>query len=97
MKLDYTDIIKGPLISEKSTEQKDKNRMLCFKVHVDANKISIKKAVETLFNTSVESVQTAKFLGKIKKQGKSSGRRPSWKKAYVKLTKDANKVEYFEV
>jgi large subunit ribosomal protein L23 len=97
MRLEATDIIKGPLISEKSTDLKEKSKVLCFKVHVKANKISIKRAVEEIFNTKVKKVRTSNFAGKIKRHGKYTGRRVSWKKAYVTLTEDAKNIEYFEV
>ena len=97
MKLKYTDIIIGPLVTEKSTDLKEKGRTLCFKVHKNSNKIVIKKAVEKLFNTQVESVRVMNFKGKTKRFGRYTGQRPSWKKAYIKLKKDAKMVEYFEV
>jgi large subunit ribosomal protein L23 len=97
MNLTYTDIIIAPLVTEKSTDLKEKERLLCFKVHKNANKISIKKAVEELFKTEVDSVRVVNFKGKVKRYGRYSGRRPSWKKAYVKLKKDAKMIEYFEV
>jgi large subunit ribosomal protein L23 len=97
MNLTYTDIIITPLVTEKSTDLKEKERLLCFKVHKKANKISIKKAVEELFKTEVDSVRVVNFRGKVKRYGRYSGRRPSWKKAYVKLKKNAKMIEYFEV
>jgi large subunit ribosomal protein L23 len=97
MNLKYTDIIIAPLVTEKSTDLKDQERMLCFKVHKDSNKIVVKKAVEELFKTQVESVRIMNFRGKLKRFGRYTGRRPSWKKAYVKLKKDAKMIEYFEV
>lgn len=97
MNLKNTDIIIEPLVTEKSTDLKEQERLLCFKVHRDSNKITIKKAVEELFKTQVESVRVLNFQGKEKRYGRYTGRRASWKKAYVKLKKDAKKVEYFEV
>ena len=97
MKLGNTDIIVAPFITEKSTDLKDRERMLCFKVHRNANKIMIKKAVEELFKTQVESVQVMNFSGKEKRFGRFTGKRSSWKKAYVKLKPNAKMIEYFEV
>ena len=97
MKLTYADIIIAPLVTEKSTDLKYRDRMLCFKVHNNANKISVKKAVEELFKTQVEWVKVLNYKGKLKRYGRYTGRRPSWKKAYVKLKKDAKMIEYFEV
>jgi large subunit ribosomal protein L23 len=97
MKLANTDIIIQPLISEKSTDLKDSNKVLCFKVHRKANKITIKKAVEEIFKTTVKDVRTTNYQGKTKRHGRYIGKRPAWKKAYVTLTDDAKPVEYFEV
>lgn len=97
MRLGNTNIIIAPFITEKSTDLKDRERLLCFKVHRDANKIMIKKAVEELFETQVEWVRVMNFTGKEKRFGRFTGKRPSWKKAYIKLKKDAKMIEYFEV
>jgi large subunit ribosomal protein L23 len=97
MNLKNTDIIIAPFVTEKSTDLKEKERLLCFKVHRDSNKINIKKAVEELFKTKVEWVRVLNFKGKKKRYGRYTGTRPSWKKAYVKLEKDAKMTEYFEV
>jgi len=79
MKRKAADIIVSPLVTEKSTDLKDKERLLCFKVHRDANKIEIKKAVEELFKTRVEYVRVLNYKGKMKRFGRfrpfsSSGR-----------------------
>ena len=97
MRLHNTDIIIAPFITEKSTDLKDREQCLCFKVHRDANKIMIKKAVEELFKTEVKEVRVMNFNGKEKRFGRYSGKRPSWKKAYIKLKKDVKMIEYFEV
>lgn len=97
MKLEYADLILAPLITEKSTMLKDSKRLLCFKVHRDANKIMVKKAVEELFKTKVESVRILNFQGKEKRHGRYLGRRADWKKAYVKLSPEAKMIEYVEV
>ena len=97
MKLKTTDIIVAPLVTEKSTDLKDQQRLLCFKVHRDSNKIEIKKAVEELFKTQVEWVRVLNFKGKQKRFGRFTGKRSDWKKAYVKLKEDAKMVEYVEV
>lgn len=97
MKLDYTDVIVSPMITEKSTDLKESQRLLCFKVNKHSNKIMVKKAVEELFKTKVEWVRILNYQGKEKRFGRYTGKRPSWKKAYVKLKKDAKMIEYFEV
>ena len=97
MKLEYAEMILAPLVTEKSTTLKETRRLLCFKVHRDANKIMVKKAVEELFKTKVESVRILNFQGKEKRHGRYLGRRADWKKAYVKLSPEAKMIEYVEV
>lgn len=97
MKLEYGEMILAPIVTEKSTNLKDAKRLLCFKVHRDANKIMVKRAVEELFKTKVESVRILNFHGKEKRHGRYVGHKPDWKKAYVKLSPEAKMVEYIEV
>ena len=97
MKLEYAEMILAPLVTEKSTALKDKQRLLCFKVHRQANKIMVKQAVEELFKTQVEWVRSLNFQGKEKRHGRYVGRRADWKKAYVKLSPEAKMIEYVEV
>lgn len=89
-------VIRRPLITEKSTMLKETRHSLAFEVHRDATKPEIKKAVETLFNVKVEAVRVVNMHGKVKRQGRYSGRRPDWKKAYVVLKKGEKMVEFFE-
>jgi len=88
------DVLKLPVITEKSTYVKDNLRTLTFKVARDANKHEVKEAVEKVFKVKVESVRTAIFHGKIRRQGRFSGRRPDWKKAYVTLKEGEKMVEF---
>lgn len=67
-----------------------------FAVDKKATKSEVKRAIESIFGVKVEKVNTMNMLGKIKRQGMNSGRRPSWKKAIVKLTDDSKKIEFFE-
>ncbi len=90
------DVIRRPLLTEKSTLLKESQQTLVFEVHRDATKPEIKKAVETLFDTKVADVRVARVHGKVKRQGRYSGRRPDWKKAFVVLKKGAKMVEFFE-
>jgi large subunit ribosomal protein L23 len=90
-------VLKLPLITEKSTFQKEKNRTLTFKVARDANKIEIKAAVEKIFKVKVAGVRTATFHGKVRRQGRFSGQRPDWKKAYVTLKKGEKMFEFSEM
>jgi len=85
-----------PVITEKSTFIKDTQRTLTFKVLRNANKIEIKDAVEAIFKRKVESVRTANFHGKKRRQGRYVGRRPDWKKAYVTLKEGEKMIEFSE-
>ena len=89
-------VIRRPLITEKSTLLKETQRTLVFEVHRDATKPEIKKAVEALFDTKVADVRVARVHGKVKRQGRHSGRRPDWKKAFVVLKKGEKMVEFFD-
>jgi large subunit ribosomal protein L23 len=92
-------ILRKPIITEKSVDLKDASRTLCFQVVRDANKNEIKQAVEEMFvelRDKIESVHTASFRGKLRRRGWTSGRRPDWKKAYVKLKEGTRVPEYAE-
>ncbi len=92
------DILRYPHVTEKSTLRKEQSdgRVIAFQVRKSANKQRIKEAVEQIFEVKVEKVRTANFLGKIKRQGQTSGRRPGWKKAYVTLKPGQKSIEFFE-
>jgi large subunit ribosomal protein L23 len=90
------EVLRRPLITEKSTNLKDTQRTLGFEVHRDATKPEIKKAVEALFGVKVQEVRVANVHGKVKRQGRFVGKRPDWKKAYVVLKKGEKMVEFFE-
>jgi len=94
MKSPY-DIIIKPVLSEKSYDEMA-DKKYTFLVHPKANKTEIKKAIEEIFDVKVERVNTLRQLGKIKRMGVHSGRKPSFKKAYVKLTADSKEIEFFE-
>jgi len=80
-----TDVIRRPLITEKTTIIREDGRTLVFEVAKGANKIDIKRAVEVLLGSKVSDVRTSLAHGKVKRQGRFSGRRSDWKKAYVTL------------
>jgi large subunit ribosomal protein L23 len=80
-----TAIIRRPLITEKTTILREDGRTIVFEVARDANKIDVRRAVEHLLGAKVSSVRTSLAHGKVKRQGRFSGRRSDWKKAYVKL------------
>lgn len=90
------DVIKKPLVTEKTTIEKDARNIIAFQVHPDANKIEIKAAVEKLFKVDVEDVNTVNVAGKVKRVGRHIGKRSNWKKAYVTL-KEGSSVDFFEV
>ena len=91
-----TNVLRRPVITEKTTIIREDGRTLVFQVAMDANKIDIKKAVETLLGSKVESVRTSLAHGKFKRQGKYIGRRSDWKKAYVKLREGEKIPEFLE-
>jgi large subunit ribosomal protein L23 len=88
-------IIRRPLITEKSTRQKEDARQYAFEVRRDANKIEIQSAVERLFKVKVLQVRTSNVLGKVKRLGKRYGKRPDWKKAIVTL-REGDRIDFFE-
>jgi large subunit ribosomal protein L23 len=91
-----TDVIRRPIITEKTTLMREEGRTLVFQVARDANKIDIKRAVEALLGSKVESVRTSVAHGKVKRQGRYAGRRPDWKKAYVKLREGEKLPEFLQ-
>jgi large subunit ribosomal protein L23 len=88
------DVIVAPLISEKGTALAESANQFLFKVRPEANKIEVKRAVETLFKVKVVDVRMARYLGKLRRIGRSMGRRSDWKKAYVTL-KEGDKIDFF--
>lgn len=91
---DPEDIIKVPLVTEKGSLIAEKSNQVLFKVWPDANKIEVKKAVEVLFKVRVVKVRMIRYLGKIRRVGKTMGRLPQWKKAYVTL-KEGDKIDFY--
>ena len=89
-----TEIIRRPLVTEKTSILREDGKTMVFDVLRDANKIDIKRAVEQLFGAKVASVRTSLSHGKVKRQGRFSGRRSDWKKAYVRL-RDGEKLPEF--
>jgi large subunit ribosomal protein L23 len=88
-------VVLRPLVTEKATALKDDRNQVSFQVALDANKVDIRRAVETIFKVKVVDVRTQVVFGKEKRMGRFVGRRPSWKKAVVQLAPD-NKIELFE-
>lgn len=90
------DVIRRPLITEKSTELTDSKNIVAFEVARSANKIEIKRAVEKQFKRKVVDVRVANQHGKERRQGRFAGHRPDWKKAYVRLAAGEKPIEFFE-
>ena len=90
------DVIRRPLITEKSTVLKDERGIVAFEVDMRANKIEVKRAVEAQFKVKVADVRSARMHGKVRRQGRFVGRRPDWKKVYVRLAAGEKPIEFFE-
>ena len=94
-KSSYYDLIRFPMLTEKTMEAKEAYNQYAFAVDRQANKVEIKKAVEALFKVKVQSVRTLTVRGKEKRVGRNIGRRADWKKAIVTLEPE-QKIEFFE-
>jgi large subunit ribosomal protein L23 len=92
---DIYGILRRPIITEKTTLQKEDDNQVVFMVRRDANKIEIREAVEQLFDVEVTAVNTVNYRGKVKRVGRHFGKRPNWKKAIVTLA-PGQEVEFFE-
>jgi large subunit ribosomal protein L23 len=88
-------IIKRPLITEKTTTQKDAFNQVTFEVDRGANRVEIKRSVEQIFNVKVARVQTMQMTGKRKRRGWVVGKRKDWKKAIVTLM-PGERIDFFE-
>ena len=91
-----TDVIRLPLITEKSTILREDGRTVVFRVATRATKVEIKHAVQHLLGSKVESVRTSVMHGKVKRQGRFAGQRSDWKKAYVRLRDGERMPEFLE-
>jgi len=89
------DIIRGPVVTEKTTLQKELNNQVTLKVDKRANRVEIKEAVEKNFNTKVKQIRTIQVKGKVKQRGKILGRKKDWKKAIVTLM-PGQRIDFFE-
>jgi large subunit ribosomal protein L23 len=95
MMLTDQDVVKRPLITEKSERGRETDQQYAFEVHRDATKIQVKNAVEKLFAVHVTTVRTSIARGKNKRVGRNIGRRPNWKKAIVTL-REGETISLFE-
>ena len=89
------DIIKRPIITEKTNIQKEDANQVTFEVDRKANRVEIKRAVETIFNVNVAAVRTMQVKGKIKRRVRIVGKRKDWKKAVVTLL-PGQRIDFFE-
>ncbi len=93
--MDAREIIISPIVSEKSYELREIANQYAFKVYPRASKKQIALAIEEIFEVTVVKVRTIRMLGKKKRVGRSLGRRPSWKKAFITLA-EGDTVDFFE-
>lgn len=90
------DVLRRPLITEKSTLERESSEIYAFEVSRSANKVEIRRAVEAQFGVKVAEVRTTRMHGKERRQGRYVGRKPDWKKAYVRLAPGQKSIEFFE-
>ena len=89
-----SDVIRRPLITEKTSTMREDGRTIVFEVASGATKVEVRQAIERLLGSKVDSIRTAIAHGKVKRQGRFAGRRSDWKKAYVRL-RDGEKLPDF--
>jgi large subunit ribosomal protein L23 len=94
--MNLTDVIRRPLITEKTSILREDGKTIVFHVAAGANKIDIKRAVEHLLGAKVASVRTSITHGKVKRQGRFVGQRSDWKRAYVRLRDGEKRPEFLE-
>ncbi len=90
------DVIRRPVITEKATLLKEGQGTLCFEIHPRATAIDVRRAVEQIFKVRVADVRVVGVKGKPRRLGRFRGRKPNWKKAYVRLAAGQQMIEYFE-
>lgn len=91
----YEDIIIRPVITEKTTLQKENSNQVTFEVSPRANRVEIQRAIEKLFSVRVFDVRTLNIRGKIKRRGRVVGKRKDWKKAVVRLM-PGERIDFFD-
>jgi large subunit ribosomal protein L23 len=93
--INYYDMIIRPVVTEKTTEQKERDNQITFEVNPKTNRIEVKRAIENIFNVKVETVRTMNIKGKVKRRGRVIGKRKNWKKAIVTLMPD-QRIDFFD-
>ena len=91
----YYNIVKSPLVTEKTTIQKETSNQVSFKVSRKSNRVEIKRAIENIFNVKVAGVRTMQVKGKTKQRGRIIGKRKDWKKAIVTLI-PGERIDFFD-
>jgi large subunit ribosomal protein L23 len=94
--MNLTDVIRRPLVTEKTSILREDGRTIVFHVATTASKVEVKQAIERLLGAKVASIRTSIAHGKVKRQGRFAGRRPDWKKAYVRLREGEKIPEFLE-
>jgi large subunit ribosomal protein L23 len=94
--MNANEIIRRPLVTEKSTLLREAGNIIAFEVSPKANKIQVKKAVEELFKVKVEEVRLFNVRGKVKRMGRYEGKRRDWRKAYVRLKAGEKAPDFIE-
>ena len=89
------DIIIRPVVTEKTSIQKEDFNQVSFEVDRRANRVEIRRAIEQIFNVRVDDVKTMQVKGKVKQRGRIVGKRKDWKKAIVKLM-PGERIDFFE-
>jgi large subunit ribosomal protein L23 len=92
---DLSKVITRPIVTERGTILREMHNQYFFQVNPDANKHEIRQAIEMYFGVKVENVRTMNRIGKIKRMGRFSGRRASWKKAIVTLA-EGDSIDLFD-
>ncbi len=92
----HTDVIRRPLVTEKTTVARESGEVVVFEVARLATKVDVRRAVEHLFGTKVASVRTQIVHGKFKRQGRFEGQRADWKKAWVRLRAGEKAPDFIE-
>ncbi len=95
MMTQYYDMILRPVVTEKTSRQREMYNQVTFEVDRRSNRVEIRKAVERIFNVRVLEVRTIHMKGKVKQRGRIVGKRKDWKKAIVKLM-PGERIEFFE-
>lgn len=90
------DVVRRPLITEKTTQLREESNTYAFEVDLRANRIQVARAIESQFNVKVAEVRILRTHGKQRRQGRFVGRKPDRKKAYVRLAAGEKTIEFFE-